>query len=423
MLISPVAAMAKKTMAGLFAVVSTGLWLGPAPAQQPSPGDLAPPITIEHLSNAPRGTKADWAVFGDKTVVLEFWGTWCAPCVAAIPHLNDLHDALHGQGVEFLSVTYEDVALVDAFRQRRSMRSWIGHDTDRSMVASYGVRNWPTTFVVRAGKILARTHPTHLTQERLRRFVAEGKPDAVEAATRAANEVGVDGRPIIDAYQPGLDPYSRLQEEPIFQFILRKAGPSTAAGTNPAAHFATTRFGHDVSEIVACLWGVEEWKVDASGVSDDDRYDLIAWVPEASMMPMVRTLAESVLGVRVVATEEDRPGYELRIAQGGHKLKPGVGERAGWGTQGSAKGTQVTGASLEVRTLASILAGILRQPVEDATGLAGRYYVELSVPKGAADVGPALREQLGLDLVPTTVRQVMVRVSKDPVAAAGKLRE
>ena len=39
-------------------------------------GTKVPPITLEALSNTPDGTSVSWESFGDKVVVLDFWGTW-----------------------------------------------------------------------------------------------------------------------------------------------------------------------------------------------------------------------------------------------------------------------------------------------------------------------------------------------------------
>jgi thiol-disulfide isomerase/thioredoxin len=49
-------------------------------------GDKAPKINItDYLLNAPKDKKIE-----NKFVILEFWATWCAPCLGSVPHLNDL---------------------------------------------------------------------------------------------------------------------------------------------------------------------------------------------------------------------------------------------------------------------------------------------------------------------------------------------
>ena len=120
--------------------------------------------------------------------MLEFWGTWCGPCVAAIPHLNELAEATEDEDVAFLSVTFEETGIVEDFLEKLPMESWVGHDTDRTMVESFGVRGWPTTFVVRDGMVLERTHPTRLTLEKLRGFAAGDAASAIAAAQKKKAE-------------------------------------------------------------------------------------------------------------------------------------------------------------------------------------------------------------------------------------------
>lgn len=45
--------------------------------------------------------------FENKVIILDIWGTWCPPCQAEIPHLNDLYDRYRKQGVEVVGVAFE----------------------------------------------------------------------------------------------------------------------------------------------------------------------------------------------------------------------------------------------------------------------------------------------------------------------------
>jgi len=70
-------------------------------------GEPAPEISLDLL--LPERPVADVILhaLAGKAVVLEFWATWCGPCIAAIPHLNDLAAKFENRPVVFLAVTDE----------------------------------------------------------------------------------------------------------------------------------------------------------------------------------------------------------------------------------------------------------------------------------------------------------------------------
>src|SRR5437870_3097657 len=75
-------------------------------------GDSAPAIKLDSLT-PDRPVAEALAALKGKAIVLEFWATWCGPCVDSIPHLNELVDKFAGRPIEFLSVTDEDSAVVE----------------------------------------------------------------------------------------------------------------------------------------------------------------------------------------------------------------------------------------------------------------------------------------------------------------------
>lgn len=127
-------------------------------------GATAPPLGIEELRNAPEGASATWNDLRGNVVVLEFWATWCGPCVAEIPHLNALVATFADDDVVFLSITDEDPAIVERFVERKPMMGWQGFDTDGSAFEAYQIHGIPVTIVVaRDGTVARVTHPGDLT--------------------------------------------------------------------------------------------------------------------------------------------------------------------------------------------------------------------------------------------------------------------
>src|SRR5512138_1097795 len=94
-------------------------------------GAPAPELGLEKLLQAPTGTKTDWASLRGQVVVLEFWATWCAPCIAAIPHLITLAEKFKGR-LQVIAITDENEAFVVPFLQRCVIKGWVGLNEDRS---------------------------------------------------------------------------------------------------------------------------------------------------------------------------------------------------------------------------------------------------------------------------------------------------
>ncbi|MEM9998154.1 MAG: TlpA disulfide reductase family protein, partial [Bacteroidota bacterium] len=90
------------------------------------------------------------------TVLLDFWTTWCGPCIAEMPALNELHADLAGQpGIVFLSVNADavttggDAEAVRTMAENAALAYPILFDeAETSLVARFGVRGYPTKLLV-----------------------------------------------------------------------------------------------------------------------------------------------------------------------------------------------------------------------------------------------------------------------------------
>lgn len=133
----------------------------------------APGFTLPVLLQAPAGAPKSLAGLKGKVVYLEFWATWCAPCVAGFPRTNRLIEKFAGQPVVFLAVTDEDPALIESWLKTHESKAWIGVDPTKASLVSYRVRGRPDGFLIgKDGALLARMSPESLTEEDLRAALA-----------------------------------------------------------------------------------------------------------------------------------------------------------------------------------------------------------------------------------------------------------
>jgi peroxiredoxin len=91
----------------LMAAGAVGLSNAPVQAlQKLTPGMSAHAFSRTGLDGKP----VDFAAFKGKVVLLDFWASWCAPCVITIPHFRDWQARLRGRGFQVIGISMDDSA-------------------------------------------------------------------------------------------------------------------------------------------------------------------------------------------------------------------------------------------------------------------------------------------------------------------------
>lgn len=90
--------------------------------------------------------------FKGKWVLLDFWGTWCGPCVMETPYLVAAYDKLGGEKFEMISIsTDENIEIVEKFMKKKKMK-WINtislNGYAKGVIEQYGVNSFPTIMLV-----------------------------------------------------------------------------------------------------------------------------------------------------------------------------------------------------------------------------------------------------------------------------------
>jgi thiol-disulfide isomerase/thioredoxin len=132
--------------------------------------------TMEVAFTALDGTKVDLAAMKGKVVLVDFWASWCAPCVASLPGIKAAYDKYHDKGFEVIGISLDhasDKAKVESFLKNKKLpwpQSFDGKGWGAPLAVKYGITAIPATFLIgKDGRIVG----THSGGEELEARLAE----------------------------------------------------------------------------------------------------------------------------------------------------------------------------------------------------------------------------------------------------------
>jgi len=364
---------------------------GAQPQERPrlaKTGQPAPELSLPKLVNAPAASLGGWDELRGKVVVLEFWATWCEPCVEYLPELNRLAERFRGEPVVFLHVTDESEADVRAFLETNKIDGWVAPEASAAVFKAFRVYGRPHTVLIgRDGKVAGFPRGNLDAGAILGLLAGQYAPPEPEA--------------------PALSTGAALGEF----YLARSAALSGSAQYGPSSLTATAM---SLEYALEWLYGrVDKFEVrpEAAGAMAA-AYDIRLRLPASRAAQKNKFFLdglEATLGLKARLTRPEAEVLVLKKAAGGLlNVKP----RQGYG------GAELKGAVLEVRgasfsALAARLGEIFGRPVLDETGSEGPF--EYRFEFDTADVktmDERLRKHLGLRLQGARRKINVVEISR-----------
>lgn len=134
-----------------------------APTASLAVAEQVPDVVIERFDGEP----VQLADYQGQPLVVNFWGSWCVPCIEEMPDFQEVHQAL-GDQVAFLGVNVRDTPeAADVMVERTGVTYDLARDTDGAMGRAFDIANWPTTVLVAADGTVVEIWRSELSAERL----------------------------------------------------------------------------------------------------------------------------------------------------------------------------------------------------------------------------------------------------------------
>jgi peroxiredoxin len=258
---------------GLAALVATVALGASSAAADVKAGDDAPAVTAKAWLNVKADEQPTAERLKGKVVMVEFWGTWCNPCVQAMPHVQKLWDRYRDRGLLVLAVSYEEIDVLKAFLDKNGYTMPCGSDPDKTCIAAYTFKSWPHTVVIgKDGKLAFVGDPMSVEPAIEKALGLEATPTSLLAQYVAAAGGPSKGREILE----------RLVEKAPSDFDLKSwaAESGGVADTKPALAIDGAKHLTEYVKLCAAAKpdaAKKQAELDWLAAGAPDKFDLGAW--------------------------------------------------------------------------------------------------------------------------------------------------
>ena len=269
------------------------------PGQIDLAGKPAPAFALRDLD----GKEVKFSDFKGKVVILDFWATWCPPCVKEVPHFVELHKEYQDQDFVMVGISTDraGVGVVKSFVKKHAVNYPILMADGKVQQAYGGIRSIPTTFVIDKSGIIQKQYVGYRDKA-----IFEADIKALLAGKGLAGQMIRVERLAFDEFDGklGLD-WQIRNHDPSNVSFTKKPGTLTVTTQVGGFHQSDSGYknlfllksfgGNEDIEVTTCLVAfkpVAKWN-QAGLVCFDDEDNYVKWVYQFGETKEVTLLRET----------------------------------------------------------------------------------------------------------------------------------
>jgi len=366
-------------------------------------------IPIQTLLNAPV-KKANINDFKGQVVLLEFWATYCGPCITAMSHLQELQKEYKDK-LRIITVSDEKESRINKFIENKPSNLWFAVDTANLFQQSFPLRTIPESVLInKNGIVVAITEPQNITKQVIADVIADKKIDLPLK----------DDNMVVDPYAAYFPADSATQNLFVLQPEIKGLNSSRKNYNNNKAFYGRrlTIINFPLMDLYRIAYGDISYRriLDLTSKSDSIEarrmYCMDIIVPTAAdLLPTLKRELKAKFDLQANFEKRIKQVYVLSIADTSKisHLKPSTAQAYKFsGGSGSFNGIHI-----KLNDIAAYLEkyGIIKVPVVDETNDTHYYDITFAyLPEKTGDLEDVLLS-LGFRLTKTE-REINILVFK-----------
>lgn len=129
------------------------------PLQLPAAQDVGKEAPQCHLAALDGGQRYDLRQFRGKVLYVDFWASWCTPCIQSFPFMSRMDEELRGKGLQVVAINLDEhVADAQSFLQERPARFSVAVDDSRACPQAFGVTAMPSSYLIDRKGVIRHVH-------------------------------------------------------------------------------------------------------------------------------------------------------------------------------------------------------------------------------------------------------------------------